>query len=221
MSAVHPPYRAVLFDFDGTLAPSLPLWVKAFARALAHFKHELSEREILQRCFFRDWHDIAADFGTFSAQELEIRVNEQLTHAFGEAELFPEVESLLRDCRMRALQVAMVTSAPRHLIAGVLERLQLATHFDFVICGDEVQNYKPHPEPVRRALDALGRKPQEAIMIGDSHADILAGKAAGTHTALFLPDDHHRFHDTHRLRATEPDHIFREHGELAAILNLA
>lgn len=220
MSVNQLPYRAVLFDFDGTLAPSLPLWVKAFERALGHYRHDLTENEILQRCFFRDWHEIAADFGTFSAEEIEIRVNEQLTHAFGDAQLFPEVTPLLHDCRMRALQVAMVTSAPRHLISGLIERLDLAAHFEFVICGDEVNNYKPHPEPVLKALAALGRQPHEAIMIGDSHADILAGKAAGTRTALFLPDDHHRFHDTSRLRATQPDHIFREHRELAAILNL-
>jgi phosphoglycolate phosphatase-like HAD superfamily hydrolase len=90
--------------------------------------------------------------------------------------------------------------------------------FDFVICGDEVANYKPHPEPVLRTLSALDCAPHHAIMIGDSTADVLAGKAAGTRTALFMPDDHHRFHDTERLRATEPDFIFDDLSELPALL---
>jgi hypothetical protein len=56
---------------------------------------------------------------------------------------------------------------------------------------------------------------------GDSAADILAGKAAGTRTALFMPDDHRRFHDGDRLRATNPDFIFREHSELSGLLGLS
>jgi len=73
---------------------------------------------------------------------------------------------------------------------------------------------------VLRALQALRCEPVTAIMIGDSTADVLAGKAAGTRTALFMPDDHHRFHDGARLRATQPDHIFNDHRELLALLGL-
>jgi phosphoglycolate phosphatase-like HAD superfamily hydrolase len=72
-----------------------------------------------------------------------------------------------------------------------------------------------------RTLQALECAPKAAIMIGDSAADMLAGKAAGTRTALFMPDDHPRFHDGERLRATRPDFIFREHGELSGLLGLA
>jgi phosphoglycolate phosphatase len=118
------------------------------------------------------------------------------------------------------LQTALVTSSPRTIVVDVIVRLQLAELFDFVICGDDVKNYKPHPEPVLTTLAALKRLPVEAIMVGDSHVDILAGKAAGTHTALFLPDDPNSFHSADRLRATEPDHIFADHGELPGLLGL-
>src|SRR5690606_34163130 len=95
--------------------------------------------------------------------------------------------SLLSRCRAHDLQTALVTSSPREIVEYVLPRLHLDESFDFIICGDDVENYKPHPEPVHRTLDALRRRPREAIMIGDSRVDILAGKAAGTATALFLP----------------------------------
>jgi len=81
-------------------------------------------------------------------------------------------------------------------------------------------NYKPHPEPVLRTLDVLECEPGHAIMIGDSTADVLAGKAAGTRTALFMPHDHHRFHDSERLRATEPDFIFDDLEQLPSLLGL-
>jgi phosphoglycolate phosphatase-like HAD superfamily hydrolase len=68
-------YRAVLFDFDGTLTPSLPLWVRGYRIALhSAFGLELSDDEIIERCFFRDWSDVAADLGIASVDELRMQV---------------------------------------------------------------------------------------------------------------------------------------------------
>lgn len=213
-------YRAALFDFDGTLTPSLPLWISAYQIALRTFDIEADDDEVLRRCFFRDYVDVAADYGRFSSQELEAQLDIGLQTAFLRAELFPLAQSIVSHCRDHGLSTALVTSSPRRLVVGVLERLGIDGLFDFVICGGDVANYKPHPEPVVTALAALKCEAGSAMMIGDSHVDILAGRAAGTRTALYLPDDHHRFHDTERLHATQPDHVFSDHGELPALLGL-
>jgi len=213
-------YRAALFDFDGTLAPSLPLWINAYQYALDRHGIAAAEDEILRRCFFRDLADVAQDFGIFTAEEFQPTLDEGLKKAFLRAELFPQARQLVEHCREHGLRTALVTSSPRYIIVDVLERLDLNPLFDFVICGGDVENYKPHPEPVLKSLAALECSPAQAIMIGDSHVDILAGRAAGTRTALFLPHDHHRFHSAEKLRATEPDHIFADHHELPALLEL-
>jgi HAD superfamily hydrolase (TIGR01509 family) len=213
--------RAVLFDFDGTLTPSLPLWLEAYHIALRAFDTTLTDAEVLSRCFFRDWADVAADLGVCTAEELEIEVDRGLTQSFAAAELFPMARDVIEDCRNQGLRTALVTSSPRRLIDSVAVKLEVRHLFDFVICGGEAANYKPHPEPVSRTLDALECAPDAAIMVGDSVADMLAGKAAGTRTALFMPDDHHRFHDSDRLRSTKPDFIFSEHGELSDWLGLS
>lgn len=213
-------YRAVLFDFDGTLAPSLPLWVRAYQFAFAQHGIAIDDDEVLRRCFFRDLADVAADFGGFTAAQFQLHLDAGLKVSFAQAELFPLARQVIEHCRASGLQTALVTSSPRHIVGDVIARLGLGELFDFVICGDDVANYKPHPEPVLTTLAALNRLPAEAIMIGDSHVDILAGKAAGTRTALFLPEDHGRFHNIERLRAAGPDHIFADHDELPALLNL-
>lgn len=212
--------RAVLFDFDGTLTPSLPLWLEAYHIALRAFGVALTDDEVLRRCFFRDWTDVAADLGVCSADELQTQVDRGLEQSFVAAELFPLARDVIERCRGEGLRTALVTSSPRRLIDTVAARLDVHHLFDFVICGGEAAHYKPHPEPVFRTLSALECAPGDAVMVGDSAADILAGKAAGTRTALFMPDDHGRFHDGERLRATKPDFIFREHGELGALLGL-
>jgi pyrophosphatase PpaX len=212
--------RAVLFDFDGTLTPSLPLWLEAYHIALRTFSMTLTDAEVLRRCFFRDWADVAADLGVCTAIELQGEVDRGLEQSFASAELFPLARDVIERCREHGLRTALVTSSPRRLVDTVATNLDVRHLFDFVICGGEVTKYKPDPEPVLRTLHALQCAPDAAIMIGDSAADILAGKAAGTRTGLFMPDDHGRFHDGERLRATNPDFIFREHGELSVLLGL-
>jgi pyrophosphatase PpaX len=213
-------YRAVLFDFDGTLAPSLPLWIKSYQSALGHYRIVLTEAEVLRHCFFRDFSEIVAEFRLGSTEQFQARIDEGLRKSFLEAELFPLARQLVEHCRLHGLRTALVTSSPRGIIDGVLTRLDLHALFDFTICGGEVENYKPHPQPVTSALSALACAAGEAIMVGDSHADILSGRAAGTRTALYLPEDHHRFHDVERLRATLPDHVFADHAELPGLLGL-
>jgi pyrophosphatase PpaX len=210
--------RAVLFDFDGTLTPSLPLWLRAYHLALDTFSLKLSDAEVLRRCFFRDWADVATDLGVCGEGELKAAVDIGLQQAFADAVLFPRARQLIEECRERGLKLALVTSSPRSLIGNVAVRLDVHHLFDFVICGDDVTNYKPHPEPVLRSLAALDCTAADAIMIGDSTADVLAGKAAGTRTALYMPDDHHLFHDAERLRGSNPDFIFKDHAELPGLL---
>lgn len=213
-------YRAVLFDFDGTLTPSLPLWIKAFRLALAEFGHQSEDDVIVKRFFYRDWNEAARELGLESYAVLEAAVHRGLLSAFQEAVLFPEVTSILERCRTKGLQTALVTSAPRVVLDDVLPRLGLRSLFSHIVCANDVVNFKPHPEPVLMSLEALMRHPHEAIMVGDSTADILAGKAAGTATALFMTDAHNFFHEAEALRATDPDHIFTRHDELPEILGI-
>jgi HAD superfamily hydrolase (TIGR01509 family) len=214
-------YRAVLFDFDGTLTPSLPLWVKAFHIAVAQTGVTFTDEEVIQRFFYRNWEEVATELKFASLGAFRDEIHRGLRIAFHDAQLFPEVLSLLEACKSRGLQTALVTSAPRVVINDVMPRLELHELFDHIVCADDVKNFKPHPEPVLMTLAALNRAPTEAIMIGDSTADILAGKAAGTATALYMTDDHNAFHKVDALRATEPDHIFTHHRELHGIIGLA
>jgi pyrophosphatase PpaX len=219
-STVNVTYRAVLFDFDGTLLPSLPLWVKAYQLALRHFEIRMSDEELVRRCFFRDWHVVAAVLGVESVDDLRGQVDLGLKEAFLEAALFPFALPLVRHCRSHGLATALVTSSPRHVVNDVLPRVGLELQFDCIVCADDVVRHKPHPEPLLKALTVLGHEAKEAVMVGDSRVDILAGKAAGTATALFLANEDETFHSLAELRATEPDHIFSDHRELPGMLGL-
>ena len=214
-------YTTVLFDFDGTLTPSLEFWVEAYGYALAEHKITLSEDELIRRCFYQSYAEITKDFGIATADpkhDFGGLVEYALTEAYKQATLFPQVAELLQDCLEQGLAIGMVTSASRKQVEATVPQLGIENYFGVLITASDVNNYKPHPEPIFKALAALGKKPEETLMVGDSSVDIQAGKAAGTGTALFLPPSHARFYDFEELKATQPDFIFSDHRELQAYL---
>jgi len=210
----------VLFDFDGTLTPSLPLWIRAFQVAFEGCGIQVSEADVIDRFFIQDTNRAFEGLPIRSMEEVRAGIKVGLREAFREAILFPGVAELIGQCRDHGLQTAIVTSAPRYVIDDVSPRLGLANLFQFIITADDVKNFKPHPEPVIQALSALECDPKHALMIGDSTADVLSGKAAGVATALYMPLEHERYHKFEKLRASEPAHIFVDHGELRAIIGL-
>ena len=79
------------------------------------------------------------------------------------------VTSKLRDGAMRGLRVSGLDEA-----------------FDVVIGCDDVTHSKPHPEPVLKAVAALGVKKESTVFVGDSRHDMESGRAAGVKTAAVL-----------------------------------
>ncbi len=61
----------------------------------------------------------------------------------------------------------------------LLDALDIAKYFTVVIGGDDVQNKKPHPEPLLLVAEKLSLAPAELLFVGDSRNDIQAAKAAG------------------------------------------
>jgi HAD superfamily hydrolase (TIGR01549 family) len=212
--------RAILFDFDGTLIPSLPLWLKAFREALNYYGITVSDSEVVSRCFYRAWEDVAEDFNVKPVSNFCLRVKLCLRQAFLEATLYPFARDVLIHCRKHGMLTALVTSSPREVVTETLLRLKLKDLFESIVSGDDGPNYKPRPEPLFAALDALGLPASEALMIGDSEADIQAGKAAGTFTALFTPKDHVRFNDADSLLSVKPDLVLSDFTELPKVLGL-
>jgi pyrophosphatase PpaX len=213
-------YSTLLFDFDGTLVPSLELWLQAFQYAVSQYGRDIPEQTIIDRFYYRDYVDVCAEFGFPSGEELRDHVHDGLTIAFTSAELFEGVKDLLAKARSTGKRVGLVTSSPRMQVESVLSRVGIDKAFDTIVTGDDVVNFKPHPEPVLMALSNLDARADETLFVGDYVFDVLAGRAAGTTTALFLPDRHARFYDFDKLRATEPDLVFHNYHALASHLDL-
>ena len=83
----------------------------------------------------------------------------------------------------QGFKLAVVTSKINETALMGLRLTGLDQFFDVVVALDHVEKHKPDPEPIDLALSKLGSTRQEAIMVGDSDFDILAGKNAQVKTA--------------------------------------
>jgi pyrophosphatase PpaX len=211
-------YSTILFDFDGTLTPSLQLWVEAFQYAFEHYRVAVSTSEIVEQCFYRSWDEIALQYKIPPGADFRRQIEEGLELAFEKAELFEGVSDVLQECQRHGIAMAIVTSSSRRIVERVVERTEIGLYFSALITSDDIKNFKPHPEPVHAALERLGRAAHETLLIGDSISDMLAAKAAGVDHALFYHDDQRHFVNYEQLLATEPKFVFGNFSDIATHL---
>src|SRR5690606_37762755 len=127
---------------------------------------------------------------------------------------YPGVTEVVKGLRERGVPLAVVTSKRREGTLRGLAALGLSDGFDRLVCADDVARTKPHPEPVRVALERLGVEAQRAVFVGDSTHDMEAGRAAGVHTAAVLWGPFTRA----ALEPTRPSAFVHDARELHAYL---
>ncbi|USG64723.1 HAD-IA family hydrolase [Brevibacillus ruminantium] len=172
--------RTILFDFDGTVANTLPLIYNSFRSTFLQFLNEHYTDEqivamfgppelgILENMIARDQlEDAVTHFYDFYTAEHHRVANH------------PDMADMLAQLQKRGLRMGVVTGKGRRSADISLREWGLASFFDVVIAGDEVAQPKPHPEGILSAMEQMGARPEETIFVGDSNYDIIAGKAAG------------------------------------------
>jgi pyrophosphatase PpaX len=214
-------YSTILFDFDGTLTPSLPLWVQAFQYAFDKFGITMDGGDVVRQCFYRSWDDIASSYGITSATDFRSHIHDGLDQAFLEAKLFDDVTEVLDTCRSHNVSLGIVTSGRRKVVDHFLKSHQLTEYFGAVVTADDVREHKPDPAPVFMALKQLKSSTEQCILIGDSQADLLAAQAANIHKGLFFPHEHGIFYRVEELVSYQPNLVFHAYSELLPKLSIA
>ena len=212
-----PPIRTVLFDLDGTLIDSVRLILDSYHHTLeAHGFPARTDEEWLEgvgtplAAQFAAWQD---DVGTLEALIATYR-EYNLKHHDRMVTVYPGVVEVVRTLKEDGVATGLVTSKNR---SGALRGLTLArleALMDVLVCADEVDNPKPHPEPVEKAVRLLGADARATIYVGDSIHDMRSGRAAGVRTAAVLWGPFGRSH----LEGAQPDYWLATPGELLELV---
>lgn len=210
MNAYDPSSRvqipaAVLWDFDGTLVDTEPIWFRAEYELMAELGGEWND-DLARELIGSDLLDAAAVM-LRKAGRIDItpeegvgRIVEKVATALraGEHSWRPGALELLVHLAEEGVPCALVSASWAPILDTVLDTM-LEHPFQVVVAGDDVTRGKPHPEPYLTAAAQLGVHPETCLVLEDSVIGAAAGNAAGCVVAVVpnlveVPTAPRRFH---------------------------
>jgi HAD superfamily hydrolase (TIGR01509 family) len=185
--------RAAIFDMDGLLIDSEPLWTRAEIQAFATVGIELDREKCAQtvgmgleevvrfRYRQRPWEGK-------SLEEVGLLIHRRMLELVqAEGRPMPGALEAVEFFRSKGLRLGLATSSDRGLIDASLQALHLQDAFDHLQSGSELEHGKPHPLVYLTAAEKLSVPPAECLALEDSIPGLIAAKAARM-KALAVPE---------------------------------
>lgn len=172
----------ILFDLDGTLIDSTEAILESFHHALT--LHGVIEGVNDSQITEQIGHPLSVMFEAVGVpQELnEDHIMSYKRHyrsiACAKTFLLPNAREAIQEATSFA-RLGIVTTKTAEYSREILEYLGVMHHFEVLIGFENVTHLKPHPEPIFKALEVMGRKTDKVWMIGDTRLDIEASNRAG------------------------------------------
>jgi HAD superfamily hydrolase (TIGR01509 family) len=182
-------FAAILFDMDGTLIDSEPIWFAVMRSVITDFGGDLPDHAHVELHGI----DRAATtellrnrYGlTGPAERYWDRVSEELVAALASANAMPNAASWVESAATAGQPRALVSNSPRSMIRASLARHDWARHLPVRISVEDVPHGKPEPDGYLLAAQRLGVDARKTLVIEDSEAGARAALAAGA-TCLFV-----------------------------------
>lgn len=188
--------EAAIFDMDGLLIDSEPLWHKAEMLVFATVGLQLTEADCRETTGVRidevvrirhrqqPWHDKSC-----VQVEQEIMAEVQRL-AVTEGQAMAGVYEVLAEFRALGMPLAVASSSPPEMIAAVLNHLGITQFFKAQCSAADEEQGKPHPAVYLKAARQLGARPAHCIAFEDSVPGLQSAHAAGM-TVIAVPEPHH------------------------------
>ena len=196
--------KNIIFDWDGTLGMTLHLWLAGYRLGMENQGHQFCDNVLVQD-FFYEHEKAAKKYPHVDFDRLVRDAHQHLRDNLVNLKLYQGASQTLLALLDRGVSLALVTSSPQSIVRRGMAPHDLEKHFISIVGGDDGFGHKPHPAPFVETMGRLNARPEETLIVGDARTDILAGKAAGTHTCAFVPRDNELFHDFDELRESGAD----------------
>ncbi|HRN61588.1 MAG TPA: phosphoglycolate phosphatase [Luteimonas sp.] len=217
------PFRVMLFDLDGTLIDSAHGIAGAVNETLAELGHARAEPAVVLEwigegariLLHRALRHVGADLpdGPAFDDRFALLMRHYADSLPQQARAYDGAAEALRGLRAHGVKVALCTNKPERFIAPLFDALDWHRMFDGIVGGDTLPECKPHALPLRHLADAFGVTVGDCLMVGDSHTDAEAARAAGMPLAL-VDYGYHRGFDVHGAGAVTVT------GDLRSLLSL-
>ena len=172
--------KAVIFDMDGLMIDSERVTYNEYVKKLAQLGHHDFTEELYRNCLGKNKQGICQIFIDHYGQDFPMTEVWDDVHVWIDESLRQYVPKkkglveLLEYLKANNYKTIVATSSGRARVDEILKNADLTKYFDDTMCGDEVTHGKPHPEIFLTACQKLDVKPEEALVLEDSEAGILA-----------------------------------------------
>ena len=177
-------FRAVIFDMDGVLADSEPLYLQGINEVLKDFGLAITEddhNELLGAAVGPTWDFVFEKYSPPAPyDECVARYDQTMVRLLSRPhEPLPGVRELLSELKRRGIPCALASSSWPNWVKALLASTGLDGSFDVCVSSTDVENGKPAPDIFLHTAQMLHVKPSECVVLEDSRAGVLAAKAAG------------------------------------------
>ena len=204
--------RAVIFDWDGTLLDSYNADTSAYREMFRALGINWGARE-LRKHYSPNWHRVYRAAGIPARRWEEADRLWQHHYQRHSPDLMPGARQVLKRLAHHYI-LALVTSGNRKRVRGQLRRLGLTRLFAATVCAEDARHRKPHPAPLKVALQQLELSPKLCAYVGDSPEDIEMARRAGVRAVAVLGP----FPNRRRLRAAGADALLNSLKQLPDLL---
>lgn len=180
--------RAVLFDFDGTLA-HLNIDFRSMTRMVHKLmaqwglNHSVLKEEYVLEQIQEAAEHLGSSWSAFRVEAMEMLHKVEMKAA-SRGELLPGVPWLLDRMRQQGIKVGVLTRNCRDAVLSAAPALE--TYCDSFVPRDDLPRVKPHPDHLRKCMAQLEVDPPTSLMVGDHVIDILVGARVGMRTVGVL-----------------------------------
>jgi mannitol-1-/sugar-/sorbitol-6-/2-deoxyglucose-6-phosphatase len=185
--------NTVIFDMDGLLIDSEPLWAEAGSETIARYDIRLSEEQYHTSTGLRTREWIEWWFTAFNVDLKYCDDAEQTIIASAiekirdKADPLPGVNYIIDFFRHRGFHIGLASSSPMALIDVVIEKLKINSIIEAKTSAEFLLHGKPHPEVYLQCAAALNVLPMQCLCFEDSFNGLIAAKAARM-KCIAIPD---------------------------------
>ena len=181
------PYKAFLFDLNGTMINDMPYHVKAWYKILNDLGANISMERMKDECYGKNHELLERIFpGRFSDEEkneMSLEKEKQYQQSFKpHLQLLPGLKRFLQEADEAGIKMAIGSAAIMFNIDFVLDNLGIRKYFDALISADDVQHSKPDPETYLKCAEKLNIESAHCLVFEDAPKGVESAFNAGMKT---------------------------------------
>lgn len=182
--------KAVIFDMDGTLIDSQPIWYQVCTDFFQQNGFPVTMDDMIKLTgspvaklvdYVLQTH---GQKGKERAQLITGLMDYAVSEILAAKPLMPNVKEVLAQLKQQGIKMAVASASPRNMLQGIVDSCGIAEYFDYLASAEELDYNKPHPAVYLHAAQQLSINPTECFAVEDSVLGMISGKAATMKTVV-------------------------------------